>query len=109
MGQMWGWLKAIGTNSPMMSFVFSGRPFASADADRILVKDDVGWNLVEALPRVESWSWKVWYALYKIHLLYDMELFSFFYREAQVYHMTSGYRYWSHDISLANVRRSRIP
>ena len=31
-----------------------GRPFASADADRILVKhtgkDDVGWNLVESLP-----------------------------------------------------------
>ena len=60
-----GVIEPIGTNSPMMGLeefftlraLFEGRPFASADADRILVKktgkDDVGWiwlNLVESLP-----------------------------------------------------------
>lgn len=58
-----GVIEAIGTNSPCKP-LFEGRPFASADADRILVKH-TGKDLVEfgwITSRVKSWSWKVWYA-----------------------------------------------
>ena len=72
-----------------------GRPFASADADRISVKhtgkDDVG-TWLNHFPSQKLELESVICTFIQIHLLYDMELFSC-YLEAQVYDMTSGYRY----------------